>query len=96
LRLNVYAEEVTGEVAMVKKTSEQGQDFYGVRVFLASPDVLHHTPEDDDRSAVTFWVPWTAAGGQDTGHIAQVFQEALRHLGNVPTGAQPATTKEGQ
>jgi hypothetical protein len=21
------------------------------------PDILHHTPDDDDRSAVTFWIP---------------------------------------
>jgi hypothetical protein len=87
MRVNVYAEEVSGEVELTKKTSEQGQDFYGVRLFLASPDVLHHTPEDDDRSAVTVWVPWTKDGGHDTGHVAHVFQEALRHLGNIPSGA---------
>jgi len=28
-----------------------------VRVYLASPDVLHDTDEDDDRSAITFWIP---------------------------------------
>jgi hypothetical protein len=28
-----------------------------VRLYLASPDILHHTDEDDDRSAITFWIP---------------------------------------
>ncbi len=26
-------------------------------MYLASPDILHHTEEDDDRSAITFWIP---------------------------------------
>jgi hypothetical protein len=28
-----------------------------VRVFLHSSDRLHNVPGDDDRSAITFWLP---------------------------------------
>lgn len=42
---------------LVSKTADTGITYYGVRMMLASPGVLHHTPEDDDRSAVTFWIP---------------------------------------
>lgn len=56
MRLNIYQEEITNEVALVSKTTEAGRTFYGARVFLASAPELHHTEDDDDRSAVTFWV----------------------------------------
>lgn len=54
MRVNVYAEETTGEVEVIGKTIN-GTEFTGVRFFLYSPDELHHTTGDDDRSAVTFW-----------------------------------------
>lgn len=60
MRVNVYAEELTNEVQLLSKSAEQPdgkmQTFAGVRIFLASPDVLHHTELDDDRSAITFWL----------------------------------------
>ena len=37
--------------------ADTGITYYGVRMYLASPDILHHTSEDDDRSAITFWIP---------------------------------------
>jgi len=56
MRINIYDEEITGEVRVVTKTAtDTGKTFTGLRIFLASPDVLHATPDDDDRSAVTFW-----------------------------------------
>jgi hypothetical protein len=67
MRINVYAEELTDEVELLTKTVNDEKfgerTFYGVRLYLASPDVLHDDPEDDDRSAITFWVPWTRAKG---------------------------------
>jgi hypothetical protein len=50
MRVNVYAEEISGDVGMVEKDGHKG-----VRLFLHSPWHLHHRPDDDDRSAVTFW-----------------------------------------
>lgn len=57
MRINVYSQELTDEVELVETTADTGITYYGVRMFLASPDVLHHTPDDDDRSAITFWIP---------------------------------------
>lgn len=55
-RINVYEEELTSEVEIVETSPEPGRTFYGVRIFLKSHPDLHHTIEDDDRSAITFWV----------------------------------------
>ena len=57
MRINVYAEELTTDVCFITKDVD-GRRFYGVRMFLKSAEELHHTFEDDDRSAITFWVPW--------------------------------------
>jgi hypothetical protein len=69
IRLNIYAEELTDEVEVTTKTvfdAKFGErTFYGVRLFLKSPEELHADPADDDRSAITFWVKWTAADGTD-------------------------------
>ena len=56
MRINVYSQELTSEVERVKK--EVGANiFEGARIYLRSPTELHHTPDDDDRSAITFWLP---------------------------------------
>lgn len=56
MRIQIYDEEISGEVMRVTKTaSDTGKTFTGLRIFLVSPDVLHHEPGDDDRSAITFW-----------------------------------------
>ncbi len=68
MRINVYAEELTRETTFVSKTASVGGEnrtFYGVRFFLKSPEELHNTPLDDDRSAITLWIPWTKDGGHD-------------------------------
>ena len=61
MRINVYSEELTEIAELVTKTVPQSDGlvtFYGIRLFLRSPKELldHSTPEDDDRSAITFWV----------------------------------------
>jgi hypothetical protein len=58
MRINVYSQELTKELQIVTKTAaDTGKPYRGVRMFLASPDILHHTADDDDRSAITFWIP---------------------------------------
>lgn len=78
MRINVYAEEMTDEVELVTKTvtdDEFGERvFYGVRLFFKSPPQLHHSADDDDRSAITFWVKWTRADGTSTTMIGSAFQ----------------------
>lgn len=78
MRLNVYAEELTDDVTLISKVAENtGIKHWGVRIYLASPDTLHHTAADDDRSAITFWVPEGQRGltGED---LAEIFAEAAR------------------
>lgn len=74
MRINVYAEELTTETEVVTKEPENvpGVTFYGIRLYLESPDILHQDADDDDRSAITLWVPWTRAGGHDFGRVHDV------------------------
>ncbi len=92
MRINVYAEELTDEVELVSKDVSDAKfghrTFYGIRVYLKSPEELHSDPEDDDRSAITFWVPWTREDGHDWNKVEEIF---LRMAQKVFTGAvQPA------
>lgn len=57
MRINVYSQELTSEVNVVEKESNTGLVYSAVQLMLHSSDKLHHPPEDDDRSAVTFWLP---------------------------------------
>lgn len=57
MRINVYSQELTSEVVLFEKVSNTGLVYSAVQLMLHSSDRLHHTPEDDDRSAVTFWLP---------------------------------------
>lgn len=54
MRVNIYSEELTPRIEKVTKEAN-GITFHGVRFYLKSPAGLHHTAEDDDTSAVTFW-----------------------------------------
>lgn len=72
MRVNIYAEEQTGDVEIIEKTIN-GQVFTGVRFYLKSPEELHKNENDDDRSAVTFW------GKKD---LHKVLYTALTLLGN--------------
>jgi hypothetical protein len=57
MRVNVYSQELTDEVIKIKKHSNTGAVYIGAQLILQSSDYLHHPPEDDDRSAITFWLP---------------------------------------
>lgn len=58
MRINIYSQELTKEVTVIsKKAADTGITYHGIRLFLHSPDLLHHTADDDDRSAITFWIP---------------------------------------
>lgn len=88
MRVNVYAEELTHRVELVKKG-----EFTGVRIYLELPCTIPvqlngekvdynvrgpfmHRPDDDDSSAITIW------GKQD---LAIILRKALDlvegHLG---------------
>lgn len=57
MRINVYSQELTDEVVFVSKESNTGIVYSAVQIILHSSEKLHHPPNDDDRSAVTFWLP---------------------------------------
>lgn len=83
MRINVYSQEITKEVITVfKKADDTGITYCGVRMYLASPDILHHTADDDDRSAITFWVPNAESFTQED--LARVFDNMAAHVRGCP------------
>lgn len=72
MRINVYSQELTEEVVLVQKKSNTGIVYEGVQLILHSSPMLHHPPEDDDRSAVTFWMPSSASRREA---MAKAFEE---------------------
>lgn len=57
MRINIYSQEITDEVQMIEQESNTGIRYSAVRIILHSSSKLHHPPKDDDRSAITFWLP---------------------------------------
>lgn len=55
MRINVYTEELTDDIRIVKTTAKTGKSYPAVRFMLESSDRLHNKSDDDDRTAVTFW-----------------------------------------
>ena len=57
MRINVYSQELTDEVLYQEKKSNTGIVYAAAQLILHSSPMLHHPPKDDDRSAITFWIP---------------------------------------
>lgn len=57
MRINVYSQELTNETKLIAKESNTGVTYHAVQLLLHSSPMLHHPPQDDDRSAVTIWLP---------------------------------------
>lgn len=78
MRVNVYGEELTEATELVSKVIKEGpaagKTFYGIRLYLVSPDALHDSEDDDDRSAVTLWCPWTAKTGNRIGKMRRIIR----------------------
>lgn len=75
MRVNVFSQELTDEVQAVEKKADTGVTYSAVRFMLHSSERLHCTMEDDDRSAVTFWLPKSAARREK---LAQTFEKMAR------------------
>lgn len=84
MRINVYGEELSTETELVTKTVTDDKfgtrTFYGVRMYLKSPPELHSDPADDDRSAITFWVPWTRLEGHEFLVLDDLFVGLINRL----------------
>lgn len=84
MRINVYSQEITPEVKLIGKESNTGVTYSAVQLILHSSDKLHHPPDDDDRSAVTFWLPKSEAR-------RLVFAQTLENLAALVRAAPPET-----
>lgn len=81
MRINVYSQELTSEAHRFEKESNTGVRYSAVRLVLHSSPMLHHPPEDDDRSAVTFWLPRSRARRIT---LANTFREMARLVEEAP------------
>ncbi|MBP0589314.1 hypothetical protein J8I87_06190 [Paraburkholderia sp. LEh10] len=81
MRINVYSQELTDEVKLIEKPSNTGVTYSAVQLILHSSDKLHHPPEDDDRSAVTFWLPKSKHRREA---LALAFENMARMVRNAP------------
>lgn len=81
MRINVYSQELTPEVILVEKPSNTGVTYHAAQLILHSSERLHHPPMDDDRSAITFWMPKSAARREEQ---AKAFEELARMFREAP------------
>lgn len=81
MRINVYSQELTDEVHLIGKGSNTGLYYSAVQFMLHSSDKLHHPPEDDDRSAVTFWLPKSERNRE---MLAAAFEQAAKLVREAP------------
>ncbi len=77
MRINVYSQELTSEVNVVEKKSNTGLVYSAVQLMLHSSPMLHHPPADDDRSAVTFWLPKSQSRREE---LAKAFEEMAQRV----------------
>lgn len=84
MRINVYHEELTSEFVFVEKHIEEtDKTYYGFRMFLKSHPDVHHTPIDDDRTAITLWFGTKEAA-----------TDFLSRAALVSSGIEPATAEK--
>lgn len=76
MRINVYSQELTREVKLVSKSDERGTVHWGVRIYFDGSPRLHNRPDDDDRSAITYWIPNHDTSVGDA--LAAVFFQAAK------------------
>lgn len=85
MRLNIYSQElITDEdypnfvVEPVMQQADTGVIYSAVRMFLHSAPQLHDTSRDDDRSALTFWLPKSGARREVLARTFDALAEAVR------------------
>jgi hypothetical protein len=83
MRINVYSQELTSEIQSLAKPSDTGITYPAVRLFLHSSERLHSTATDDDRSAITFWLP---KSDQRRENLALTFEAMAKAVRNATEG----------
>jgi hypothetical protein len=84
MRINVYSQELTSEARLISKESNTHVVYHAVQLMLHSSPMLHHPPHDDDRSAVTFWLPKSTARRNE---LADTFER----MAQIVRSASPET-----
>lgn len=93
MRINIYSQELLlagdkdmrlPQVAAVQQEADTGVIYSAARLFLHSSGRLHQTAEDDDRSAITFWLP------KSTDKRTR-FADQLEALARIVRSAPPET-----
>lgn len=84
MRINVYSQELTDEVIRVEKKSNTDITYHAAQLILHSSTMLHHPPADDDRSAITFWLPKSA-------HRREAMAKAFEEIAEIFRTAPPET-----
>lgn len=85
MRINVYSQELTDEVRRFEKESNTGVRYTAVQMILHSSPMLHHPPEDDDRSAVTFWLPFSLSRRES---LARSFEQLAKLVREAPRSTE--------
>jgi hypothetical protein len=87
MRVNIYSQELPLDLTREHETelglqqSNTGVGYSFVRLFLKSAPELHHPPQDDDRSAVTFWLPRSSERREV---LATIFEEMAQLVRKAP------------
>ena len=91
MRINIYSQELILDAesrghparggTLVTQLADTGVTYSGVRMFLHSTERLHHTAEDDDRSAITFWLPKSP---HKRDMLARVFEAMAKMVRDAP------------
>jgi len=81
MRINVYSQELTSEVLLIEKTANTGISYHAVQLILHSSPLLHHPPKDDDRSAISFWLPKSPQRREE---MAQAFERIAGFFRSAP------------
>lgn len=84
MRVNVYSQELTSEACLIAKKSNTGVVYHAVQLMLHSSQRLHHPPLDDDRSAITLWLP-------KSWERREALADTLTVMAQLVRGAPPAT-----
>lgn len=86
MRINIYSQELTNEVKFIEKRSVDVDIVYSaVQLILHSSDKLHHRPPyDDDRSAITIWLPKSPARREE-------LAATLVKMADLVLAARPST-----
>lgn len=82
MRINVYSQELTQEVELVTKVSENNVVHWGVRIYFDGSPRLHDKPDDNDKSAITYWLPMRGSFTPEM--LGSVFARAAILCRSVP------------